>query len=174
MRGFLAPTALAMKVIDSAEFALEKRELSGNIAVSALTRLHDQLADQAGVVDWELQGGVDKLERPWLSLAVKGNLRLVCQRCLKPMDWPFVAETLLTQFTDEAKLDEAAEQDEELEGILVDPALDIEALVEEEVLLAVPFSPMHETCGGVDGVTEAGKKVNPFAVLAGLKTRKAE
>ncbi|GGP21358.1 hypothetical protein GCM10010970_20080 [Silvimonas iriomotensis] len=174
MRGFLAPAALAMNVIDSAAFAREQRELSGTIAVSSLTRLHDQLADQSGSVEWELQGGVDKIERPWLDLAVKGQLRLVCQRCLKPMDWPFAMQTLLTQFSDEAKLDEAEEQDEELEGMLIDPALDVEALVEEEVILAVPFAPVHDQCGGTEGATEAGKKPNPFAVLAGLKTRKAE
>ncbi len=173
MRGFLART-LAMTVIDSAVFSREQQQLSGTVAVSSLTRLFDQLADQSGSAEWKLQGGVDKIERPWLDLVVKGQMRLVCQRCLKPMDWPFAIETRLTQFSDEAKLDEAEEQDEDLEGMLIDPALDVEALVEEEVILAVPFAPVHEQCGGTEGATEAGKKPNPFAVLAGLKTRKAE
>ncbi|KPC53268.1 YceD family protein [Amantichitinum ursilacus] len=163
-----------MTVIDSAQFARENSELSGEIAVAQLPRLHDQLANTAGTITWRMHGGVDKLQRPWLSLRVDGELQLVCQRCLKPLDWPFASEAHLTQFADEAHMDDAEVQDEDLEGILIDPALDIEALVEEEVLLAVPFAPTHEACGGVEDAPETGKKVNPFAVLAGMKTRKAE
>ncbi|GLS05476.1 hypothetical protein GCM10007860_26300 [Chitiniphilus shinanonensis] len=109
-----------------------------------------------------------------MHLDVSGELHLVCQRCLQPMTWPVAVKTELTQFSDEATLDEAEEQDEDLEGMLVDPALDIDALVEEEVLLAVPFAPRHDACEGTSGTADKADKPNPFAVLATLKTRKAE
>ncbi|TJZ74779.1 YceD family protein [Chitiniphilus eburneus] len=173
-----------MTVIHSADFAREKQSLAGEVDVSALSRLHDQLADREGRLAWRLAGGVDRLARPVLHLAVSGELHLVCQRCLKAMTWPVAVQTELTQFLDEATLDEAEAQDEDLEGILVDAALDVEALVEEEVLLAVPFAPRHDACGGTTATAtmadepnpSAGKadKPNPFAVLATLKTRKAE
>lgn len=162
-----------MPVIDSAEFAVSRAQLSGRIAVSELPRLAEVVLDGTAELDWELQGGVDKLERPWLYLSVNGKVQLACQRCLQAMDFKLDCETVLTLFADEATLDEAEQADDDLEGLVIDPALDVLALVEEEVLLALPFAPRHDRCGESD-VVVVSDKPNPFAVLAQLKTRKAE
>ncbi|WP_245579343.1 YceD family protein [Chitinilyticum aquatile] len=162
-----------MPVIDSAEFAVSRAQLSGRIAVSELPRLAEVVLDGTTELDWELQGGVDKLERPWLYLSVNGKVQLACQRCLQAMDFKLDCETVLTLFADEATLDEAEQADDDLEGLVIDPALDVLALVEEEVLLALPFAPRHDRCGESD-VVVVSDKPNPFAVLAQLKTRKAE
>ena len=91
------------------------------------------------------------------------------------MPWSFHNETVLTQFATEEEIDEAEAFDEGLDGILIDPELDIEALVEDELLRALPVAPVHDVCGGDDALAKlASKKPNPFAVLAQLKTRKAE
>lgn len=165
-----------MTIIHSADFAREGGELSGVLALAGMDRLRDQLAKVDGGAVWHLVGGVDRLERPFLRLKVEVKVDLICQRCLKSMPFEVAADTVLTQFSDEAALDEAVAQDDDLEGILIEPELDVEMLVEDEILLALPYAPRHEQCNPVDdAVKTAGEaKPNPFAVLAKMKTRKAE
>lgn len=165
-----------MTVIHSVEFAREHGELSGVIPLESMARLQDQLASVESKVTWRLVGGVDKIERPFLHLQVDADIELVCQRCLKTMPFQVSADTVLVQFSDEEKLDEAVAQDDDLEGILFEPELDVEMLVEDEVLLALPYAPRHEKCDPAGGKENLiGKsKPNPFAVLAQLKTGKAE
>ncbi len=160
-----------MTVIHSAEFAQEGRELKGSIPLSQLPRLSDQLADTSGDISWHVESGLDAAKRPWLYVEVKGELSVICQRCLKGMPWSLHSETVLTQFASEAEIDDAEAVDEDLEGILIDPALDLTALIEDEILLALPFAPAHDVCGGDEVLAKlANDKPNPFAVLAQLKT----
>ncbi|GHD66264.1 hypothetical protein GCM10007350_28300 [Jeongeupia chitinilytica] len=166
---------MGMTVIHSAEFAREGGVLDGVIPVAAMLRLSDQLASSGGEIRWSLSGSVDRFERPRLNLTVSGELQLVCQRCLAPMAWSLDVSTVLTQFPTEEQADEAAELDETLETVLIDPALDVPALIEEEVLLALPYAPLHEQCAAPgDEPLQSNTKPNPFAVLAQMKTRKAE
>ena len=50
----------------------------------------------------------------------------------------------------------------------------VQDLIEDEVLLALPYAPRHDEaiCGGGD-VQDGLKKPSPFAVLQGLKTGKS-
>lgn len=164
---------MGMTVIHSAEFAREGGALDGVTAAAGMSRLVDQLAGDSGEIRWSLAGSVDRFERPCLSVKIKGQLQLVCQRCLAPMAWPFEIETVLTQFPTENAADEAEEVDETLDTVLIDPALDVLSLIEEEVLLALPYAPLHDQCTA-QGETATQAKPNPFAVLAQMKTRKAE
>lgn len=163
-----------MTVIHSVEFARDSGELSGVIPLRSMARLSDQLASLDGQVQWHLAGGVDRIERPFLRLQVRADLELVCQRCLGVMSFRVDADTVLTQFPDEETLDEAVAQDDDLEGIVFEPELDVEMLVEDEVLLALPYAPRHDTCDPAGGKLAGNAKPNPFAVLAQLKTGKAE
>ena len=120
-------------------------------------------------MQWQLSGGVDKWERPFLRLRVQADVELVCQRCLKSMPFRVDADTVLTQFADEATLDEAVEQDEDLEGILIEPELDVEMLVEDEMLLALPYAPLHATCdvaGGAEHEAARGGAAYAFRQYA--------
>ncbi|XZG71159.1 YceD family protein [Chitinibacteraceae bacterium HSL-7] len=163
-----------MNVIHSADFARERLSSQGEVEPGSLARLADVVLAGSGALKWSLAGSVDVLERPCLKLEVSGALQLGCQRCLQPMPFELRVSTVLVQFDDEQKLDDAEEEDEDLEGMLVDPELDVLALIEDEVLLALPYAPRHAQCGGVAGVAAKSDKPNPFAVLATLKTRKAE
>jgi len=56
------------------------------------------------------------------------------------------------------------------------PQFDVMALLEDELLMALPLVPMHETCpvtpvfsAGDAAVEAAEAKPNPFAVLGQLK-----
>lgn len=77
-----------------------------------------------------------------------------------------------------------AEDDQSEEDLLVmEPYFDLLALLEDELLMAIPLVPMHEECP-VNPAFSAGEEVqvmadpvegskpNPFAVLAKLKQGK--
>ncbi|HEX4883906.1 MAG TPA: YceD family protein, partial [Casimicrobiaceae bacterium] len=66
-----------------------------------------------------------------------------CQRCLAPVDVPVGQATLLLLARDEAdlvRLDEASEH----EVVAAREPLDPLVLVEDELLLTLPFAPRHE------------------------------
>ena len=93
----------------------------------------------------------------------------MCQRCMKPMPFELDENVRIILFADENSLDEAMAADEELEGLLLEKELDVRVLVEDQVLMALPFSPRHEDCDNVALAEVNQDKPNPFAVLAGLK-----
>lgn len=162
-------------LINGPDFAREQRVLEGEIAVHELERLLDTLASSEGVVSYSLVGSVDSFRRPQLDLSVSGQVKVVCQRCLEAMDFPFASESRVTLFTNEAKLEAACASDESLDAILVEDELDVMALVEDEVLLGLPLSPVHSApCKPTAAGPLGNAKPNPFAVLAKLKLDKSE
>jgi uncharacterized protein len=94
---------------------------------------------------------------------------LVCQRCLNPFAVPVAQETMLLLAGDEAEL--ARLDDAEPEVVLANAPVDPVALVEDELLLSLPFSPRHEECA-TTGAAPTGEHAieSPFAGLARLKT----
>ncbi len=74
-----------------------------------------------------------------------------------------------------------AEDDEAEEDLLVlGPAFDALALIEDELLMALPLVPRHPACpqplSGPEGLAEPPPELarpNPFAVLSGLKLDKS-
>ena len=157
-------------VIDSLEFARTGQTLRGSLAIAGLARLQDSLHDNHGQVDFVVQGGHDPRHRPTLKLEVSGVLHLKCQRCLGPFDFSLrLASTLLLASAAEAA---AAELDEEeSEWIEPSPALDVGSLVEDEIILGLPYSPRHaeEQCpaGRGESAPDAGRSA--FAKLAALR-----
>lgn len=133
------------------------------------------------IVQWQARGelrpkaGAD--DEIWLHLSAQVALPLTCQRCLTPVA---TALTVNQWYRFVATEDIAmAEDDEAEEDLLVmAPQFDLLALLEDELLMAVPLVPMHETCpeapkfSASDPAVEAAEaeaKPNPFAVLQQLK-----
>jgi uncharacterized protein len=130
-------------------------------------------------VQWQVtaelrpQAGAE--DQVWLHLTAQASVPLTCQRCLTlvatPVDvdqwYRFVASEEIAM----------AEDDEAEEDLLVmAPQFDLMALLEDELLMALPLVPMHETCpvtpvfsAGDPAVEAAEAKPNPFAVLGQLK-----
>jgi uncharacterized protein len=165
----------ARPFIDSADFAANRREISGEVPIAELQRLQDMLESSQGILQYTLQGGVDKQGIPFLDLVVSGQCRLRCQRCLGGLDYPVRLDTRLL-LRDQAELDEldsdiAGAAEEEFDSILADKHLNILELLEEEILLSLPIAPKHVlgTCQATDGKNLQGAVKNPFAVLAELK-----
>lgn len=165
-------TSLFGKTIDSIEFARNGGQLTGYCAVAELARLQDLVAVNTGVVAVTVVGELDEQRRPWLHLAVRGDLGLVCQRCLGVVSHTLEIEAHLRLIRTgepwpEDEVDEGSEGQAD-EAIAADEGLLISSLVEEEIILSLPYAPMHEACE-LPGEDELNRKASPFAALAVLK-----
>lgn len=123
-------------------FAAREAEVSGEIELKRLSRLRDMLHADEGSVRASLCFGPS--QRGWvrLRLAYEATLRLVCQRCLDPMDF---------EARDESKLglvETAASEallPEDFEAVLLEEErFNPAQLLEDELLMALPLVPKHD------------------------------
>jgi uncharacterized protein len=157
-------------VPDPLEFARGRKCLEGDIALSRLERLQDLLASTEGAVHFKLTGFVNEGAAPGLRCEVQGALKLLCQRCLEPMDYRLQVDSSLLLARDEQALDD--DDPEAPDCIPIQRDLPVAALVEDEILLALPMAPHHaeDVCRGRPAADTG--KLHPFAALARLKTNK--
>jgi uncharacterized protein len=167
----------AQERFDALELAETGGIITGEVDPAELSRLGDRLAPaddgSRARIAWRIAGGHDALGRPMLVLSLEGAVFLVCQRCLKSFAVRVEQETMLLLARDEAEL--AVLDDAELEVILAKLPVDPVTLVEDELLLSLPFSPRHgeQQCAGASALRpEAGAGQSPFAGLAQLKARR--
>jgi uncharacterized protein len=175
--------------LDVVAFARAQGTLDGTTALGRLTRLAQSTvtpADGAAeAVRWSVSGlwkdcaGREPEVR--LHLVVHARVWLECQRCLQPMAHALEVDGLFRFVAGE---DEAARLDEESEeDVLALPrALRLDDLIEDELILALPIVPVHDTCphplsfsGEADTDLPTPERVataHPFAALAGLKRGK--
>ncbi|MDO4433016.1 MAG: YceD family protein [Alysiella sp.] len=158
-------------LINPLTFAADKAILQGEVALQELDErvCVPEMAETNRKIAYQITGGIDVLQRPFLDLSVSGDLKLHCQRCLLPTDFQLNENVRIVLFSDEETLDNAMVSDESLEGMLLDEELDMLTLVEDQILMALPISPKHNDCDDahLDKVNQG--KPNPFAVLSGLK-----
>lgn len=165
--------------LDVEGFARQSGHLDGVWPLASLARLTALLAGPPAPrheVAWQADG--ESRERTgtqselWLRLRAVVALTLACQRCLGPAEVPLVVDRRIRFVQDEAT---AAALDAELEDdvLVLTRSLDLRALVEDELLLALPLVPRHERCrAGVPMPARSGEIVpddSPFAALAALK-----
>lgn len=187
-----ARAAAGPPVLDVAVFCRGAGTLQGRFSLAELPRLAESVlraADAAGeaAVEWRVSGAMQSSGRaPFVvDLGVDATLTLECQRCLQPMAVPLSIERRLRFVEGE---DEAARLDEELEEdvLALTHRLDLRALVEDELLLALPLVPRHETCPQLpdalrpadaaragDGAVPEPAAEHPFAALAALRQTKS-
>jgi uncharacterized protein len=169
--------------LDVAAFAVAGGELRGDWPATQLRRLLSATMESpadAGRLDvaWQAHGErlplVGAGRQPSLRLEADTEVTLECQRCLQPMRWPLQARRRIFFVEGEdaaAALD--AENDDDVLALV--PVLDLQALIEDELLLALPIVPRHEVCpeplprAFVEDEVVGAPEDNPFAVLAALK-----
>lgn len=160
----------AQAVIDSLEFARTEQTLHGNLPVPSLVRLQDSLHDALGQVEVIVRGGKDAQRRPIIRLDITGMLHLRCQRCLGRLDYPLqLGNSLL--LVSQAEADSGALDEIEADWIVASRELDVAALVEDEIILSLPYAPRHaeEQCERGAARDRDGGAASPFAKLATLK-----
>lgn len=169
--------------LDVVRLAAEGSRLSGGLAPAALPRLcADAPLVDDGAATWQLAGELrypsSASPQPWLTVTAEAPVVLTCQRCLQPMVLTLSVDRPIRFVRDE---DEAERLDEEGDDdVLALPprGLDALALIEDELILALPLVPRHAVCPqplpldtGEPAARSAGAEVreNPFSVLASLK-----
>ena len=147
----------------------------GEIALSELGRLGELLhAGNAGLKDRRIALKFEfvrnEYEAPMLVGQLETSLELECQRCLKGLEMPIALDfSLMIDASDELASESSVDTLYSDDG-----TIDIAAVVEDELILAIPLVVMHEdtACNENWSVAESGPviKDNPFAVLQQLKT----
>lgn len=130
---------------DAFKLAARASSVSGSLDARRLPNVADSLApgDDPVPIAWTIEGRRSAEGRPAISIDIEGDVPLVCQRCLARMAWPVSQGTEVLLAHDE---DELATLDAETDGevILADRPLDAATLVEDELVLTLPFAPRHE------------------------------
>jgi uncharacterized protein len=154
-------------VIDGFEFASAGAMQQGVMPLGGFSRLRDLLASDAGEVAYEVKGLRDAQGRPSLRVRVRGTLPLRCQRCLEAMRFEVNEEKMLVLAATQAEIDFDPADTQAPDRVLAGKEMALRELLEDELILAVPYAPRHEDCsaGTASGDEE---KFSPFASLRGL------
>ena len=159
--------------IDLFEFARQNETASGETPLTALPRI--ETPDPRGALAWSAEGSTrGRHGGPRLDLAIDGDVVLVCQRCLQPMTQPLDLKARFLIADDEEAADRL-DQDDEFDVVVGSPTFDLDSLIEDEVILALPVAPRHVVCP--DGTKEASamtRRPSPFAGLAVLRRADGE
>ncbi|MDX5446412.1 MAG: YceD family protein [Zoogloeaceae bacterium] len=153
---------------DPIRFALDERSLQGRVALADMARLSDLLVDSTGEASWVLSGERDAGGKPFLRLEVQARPVLRCQRCLTGLEWDFDHVSVLRLVRPGTPIGDDDLENDEYDTIEAQPDLDVIALLEEEMLLALPLAPVHENCEPPRPLGGDEKK-SPFDVLASLR-----
>jgi len=172
--------------LDVKAFAQAAGELAGPDLLSKYERLMAETQGVGGdaVVNWsargDLRAGPDGQEQVWLHVTADTCLPLTCQRCMEPVDIPVAVERSFRFVADEAAA-EAQDEEAEEDVLALNHDFNLRSLIEDELLMALPLVPSHETCpvkvklavADPDFDARSTEKPNPFAVLAKLREGKS-
>lgn len=172
--------------LDVKAFAQAAGEIAGQDLLSKYERLMSETqglgADVA--VNWsatgELRAASGGQEQVWLHLTATTCLPLTCQRCLGPVDVPVTIDRSFRFVADEAAA-EAQDEEAEEDVLALSHDFNLQNLIEDELLMALPLVPRHEACpvevklevADPDFEARSAEKPNPFAVLAKLQGPKS-
>ena len=136
------PGTLKVGTFDAYRLARERESVRGNFDAAASERLYDWLAPGDAPMTWSIAGTTDALGRPAIAIEVEGSVPLECQRCLATMEWPVRQRTVALLARSEAEGD-ALDAGSDEEVLVAAEPLDALALVEDELLLSLPYAPTH-------------------------------
>ncbi len=174
-------TGALPKQLDLRGLAARGAHIKGTVSPEDLPRLADSGIGmvESGSAAFDFRR--DEEARYVVAVSVEARVVMQCQRCLSDMEIPVKSASLMAcVWSDE----EAAALPGTDEPLIVDYAADLSDIAEEEILLAIPLSPIHETecksieqqaalkadAEGLEQVEDSGERDSPFAVLKRLKS----
>jgi uncharacterized protein len=161
-------------VVDALRFAENADRLSGTLSVEELPRLADECLEDFQPFEMRAAGVHSPRGRSGIEIWLQGSVTVECQRCLKPLALELSPHAAFELARTEAEADAQSvilDEDDVWDAVVGTERFDLAQLGEDELMLALPFAPMHEACEPA-APAEAGEKISPFAVLAGLKKSK--
>lgn len=168
----------AVRYVDTYELARSGATVAGTALLSDFGRLCSGLPPQGGqTIEWSIRAERSTAGEVFLWVGVKTAVRLECQRCLGTFAEPLDISTRL-QVVAEADLDDGGSHDPDGNGAAVERVaashrLDVLGLIEDEIILGLPYVPRHDVCPP-ESVSSADpdpgeKRSSPFSVLGKLK-----
>ena len=154
-------------LIDGYAFAAARGEHQGTCAVAAFGRVQDLLHSPEGELRFSLHGVADEAGRPALRVQVGGVLQLACQRCLGALAFPLEVDSTLVLARSEAEIEAQPVEADGPDRIVGRKDMEVGTLLEDEILLAIPFAPRHEQCSGAVDM-KGDDRTSPFTGLRGL------
>ena len=159
--------------IDAFRFAESRDVFEGRLDAADLPRLAQSSVADLQPFETRVAGVQSPRGKPGLEVRLRGRISVACQRCLKPLELALEPHAGFELERNEAQADaasQALDEDEFWDVVVGAERFDLRQLCEDELLLAVPFAPMHDKCEAM-GPSEAGERVSPFAALAQLKKK---
>lgn len=160
--------------VDPFRYAHDAVELESQLPLTQMKRLSAMLYQPEGMITIKLAFAVDVRGVSSLLGSLQTGLDLVCQRCLEPMHVDVDTPLALGFAHNAAGLEQIPS---ELEPVRVEGGqMDLLALLEDEMMLALPQIPRHagnecslrhELLNGESPRPQ--EQESPFRVLAGLK-----
>ncbi|RTL13041.1 MAG: metal-binding protein [Neisseriaceae bacterium] len=150
--------------INNVKFAKSAHEISGELALESVERIQE-IGEFKGTIKYTLKGSVDRLNRPTLILSIYGIISALCQNCLQPLELSVENQTPITIFFNEDQLDAALFSESESDvsdGVLAEDEFDVMQLVEDEVIMLLPYAAKHDSC---IGLSYHDKVESPFNIL---------
>lgn len=119
----------------------------------------------------------DDQGKPCVTGSMKADIELECQRCLEPVKYPIELQVNLQLVWDEVEAKALPSNREP--WITGEGEADLAAILEEELLLALPVVPKHEDACVPPSLLRSGDELadseeqtqNPFSVLGDLKPK---
>jgi uncharacterized protein len=162
--------------IDNIAFAKKNERLAGELSLEDCARLDELLqsstdakVSRTGLISYVLQGKTDAAGQHILHLSIACKLTTSCQRCLNSMplslnlNFNYLIGEVSDTDVDAVDIDNSDDYDLQQ----ANKVMNLIALIEDEIIMAMPIAPMHEE-GCAEMITQSGAKPNPFAVLKDL------
>ena len=165
--------------VDPRRLSIQGKTLTGSVDISLCSRVKEAVKEISSTIEASLSFYLEEQGRKIVNIRASGSVKVICQRCLSSMPLQLECDTILCIVWSEEEADALPKNLEawivhEDKGNLID-------LIEDELLLALPFISYHkkEVCESLDTkilLSKSGNKTeeintesNPFEALKILK-----
>ena len=152
--------------VDPVRLAGRQVRVNGVVPVAAMARVAALVRDDSGLVEVSLRFRMSASGVPRVDGCARMTAPLTCQRCLEPLDLD-LAPKLKVAFTDSDEAAGRAELAAGYEPMECDGRIGLTMIVEDEILLALPDFPMHQTgpCTAAGAADAPDPEESPFSGL---------
>lgn len=137
-------------VVVTRDFCERGGRAEGRIDPSRTERLNTLLL-AASAIDWRVSGTVGRDGRMRILVEAQGDVVLICQRCLGSLTHRVDARRAVV-FVPAGMLGSVEDEADDEDRVPVEPTLRLTDWVVDEVLLSLPYAPVHpsDQCGSID------------------------
>ena len=160
--------------IEPKRLARTGETIAGQYAIQDMQRLGGLLYDNSGTVIFRLEFNFESKQNiPFIKGCIEAQVNIPCQRCLGGMVFNINNPVYLGVISSRTESPALPEECEPLQ--LDDESIALQELIEDELILALPISAMHETekCKATELLNELNDKSrsSPFAALDKLNRK---